>query len=151
MVSYLMASGKLPAEALEALESSPRALGVTSAQRFAKAAQNGRGPAVIEAIQQLVTGEIKEQEEAVRWVEQGPSLQGSAASGPPPASGRKVLASTVQFGNGPLTVCRMVSKGTSLRFEFKLEEHRERAQEILARTMDELASQLIGPDQATGG
>ena len=150
LISYLMAFGKLPAEALEALESSPRALGATSAQRLAKAAQNGRGPAVIEAIQQLVTGEIKEQEEAVRWVEQGPSLQGSTASGPPPASGRKVLASTVQFGNGPLTVCRMVSKGTSLRFEFKLEEHRERAQEILARTMDELALQLIGPDQATG-
>jgi hypothetical protein len=83
-------------------------------------------------------------------LEQGFSIQGNAASGPPPASGRKVLASTVQFGNGPLTVCRMVSKGTSLRFEFKLEEHGERAQEILARAMDELASQLIGTDQGAG-
>ncbi len=150
LISFLMAFGKLPAEALEALESSPRALGANFAHRLAKATQNGRGPAVVEAINQLIAGEIKEQDEAVRRVEQGLSLQVNAGSDTPPASGRKVLASTVQFGNGPMTVCRMVSKGTSLRFEFKLEEHRERAQEILARAMDELASQLIGTDQSTG-
>ncbi len=35
-----------------------------------------------------------------------------------------------------------MSKGTSLRFEFKLEEYRGRPQEILARVMDELAAKL---------
>ncbi len=56
------------------------------------------------------------------------------------------MASTVQISSRALTLCRMVSKGTSLRLEFKLDEHRERAQEIVAQAMEDLAAKLAGLD-----
>lgn len=62
--------------------------------------------------------------------------------------GRKVLASTVQIRSGQFDLCRMVAKGSSLRLEFKLEAHRERAQAIVEQAMEELAIKLSSLDES---
>jgi len=144
LVSFLMSFAHLPAPAHEILESSPRLLGATLARRLAKVAQSGHAEAVVQALALLSAGEAT-QEEAVRGAEQQ-ALQPNAVSSTASSSGRKVLASTVQIRSGALDLCRMVSKGTSLRLEFKIDEHRERAQEIVTLAMEDLAAKLAGMD-----
>lgn len=134
LMSFLMSFDQLPDGAKEALDANPRLFGASAARRFAKAAQSGKVDAVLEAIGLLSAGDTT-QEDALRIAEGG-----SPARVVPP--GRKVLASTVQIRSGQFDLCRMVAKGSSLRLEFKLEEHRERAQEIVAQAMEDLAVRL---------
>lgn len=145
LISYLMSFGKLPAGAIELLDANPRLLGSDCARRLVKVAENGRSAAVVEALTLLSAGEIASQEQAVVVAEQGaPQVKPAEMADAAQPSGRKVLASTVQICSGALTLCRMVSKGTSLRLEFKLDEHRQRAQEIVEQAMADLAAKLAG-------
>ena len=150
LISFLMAFGKLPAEALDILDGNSRLLGAACARRLAMVAQSGRATAVIEVLSLLSSGEVGSQEEAALLAEQGHQAKVAEPAEAPSPSGRKVMASTVQISSGALTLCRMVSKGTSLRLEFKLDEHRERAQEIVAQAMEDLAAKLAGLKGSAG-
>ena len=142
LMSFLMSFDQLPEGAREALDANPRLFGATAARRFAKAAAAGKHASVMEAISLLSAGDMS-QEDALRIADGG----SSSRSMPP---GRKVLASTVQIRNGQFDLCRMVAKGSSLRLEFKLEEHRERAQEIVAQAMEDLAARLSALESGKG-
>lgn len=135
-VSRLFAFQDLPEQALDILQEDPHLLGAKIAAEMAQLARAGRHDPVVAAMRELATGSIS-QEEALRLARAGSAARSQRAP-------RSVQANTIQIRSGRQDFCRMVTRGTSLRLEFKSEEQRAQADQVVERILRELADKASG-------
>jgi len=129
MLSQLFAFGDLPQAALDSIRTKPDCIGMRCAYELARLAQAGKTAAVVEAVELLAQGKLT-QKEAIRHA----GRITPAADRPAPPS-----ASTVKIRSGRAQYCQYVSRGTSLRIEFRSEAERIKAQEQLDKILRALA------------
>jgi ParB family chromosome partitioning protein len=127
-VSMLFAFEGLPARARELIEDRPDIMGMSCAAELAKLTREGAGDRVVEAVERLLSGELS-QKEAVRYAAKQVRI-----SSPRPAA-----SVPVKIKAGRLEFCQVVTRGPSLRIDFKIEEHRAEAQTRIAALLQELA------------
>jgi len=129
MLSQLFAFADLPQAALDSIRAKPDCIGMRCAYELSRLAQGGKASAVIEAVDLLAQGKLT-QKEALRH-----------AARVAPASDRPALpaAATVKIKSGRSQYCQYVSRGTSVRIEFRSEAERIRAQEQLDKVLRSLA------------
>lgn len=128
VVSMLLAFGELPQPALELIERRPEAIGMKCVMELVKLVRSGKSDRVVDAIEQLVEGKLS-QKEAVTYA--GRSL----------VTHTRARISPTKIRAGRLDFCQYVGHGTSLRIEFKNEEHRTQAEDAIAKLLQELAEQ----------
>lgn len=127
-VSMLFAFEHLPERARRLIEDRPDGIGMNCAAELARLARDGAAERVVEAVELLVSGKLT-QKEAVGHAGRRP-----ARLPPTPAAGKPVKVRA-----GRLDFCQYVSRGTTLRIDFKDEEHRVEAETRIARLLQELA------------
>jgi ParB family chromosome partitioning protein len=129
MLSQLFAFGDLPQVALDSIKANPDCIGMRCAYELARLAQAGKAAAVTEAVDLLTQGKLT-QKEAIRHA--GRVAPTGNRPAPPSASTVKIRAGRTQY-------CQYVSRGTSLRIEFRSEAERIKAQEHLDKILRDLA------------
>jgi ParB family transcriptional regulator, chromosome partitioning protein len=127
VVSMLFSFERLPKRALELIMRRPEVIGLNCVSELAKLAREGKEERVIEAVELLVEGTLT-QKEAVKHAKKVVVLPRSSVVGTP-----------VKIRAGRLEFCEYLSRGASLRIEFKNEEHRQEAESAIANTLQELA------------
>lgn len=127
-VSMLFAFEHLPERARQLIEDRPDGIGMNCAAELARLARDGAAERVVEAVELLVSGKLT-QKEAVGHAGRRP-----ARLPPTPAASKPVKVRA-----GRLDFCQYVSRGTTLRIDFKDEEHRIEAEARIARLLQELA------------
>jgi ParB family chromosome partitioning protein len=127
-VSMLFAFEGLPTRARELIEDRPDGLGMSCAAELAKLTREGRGDRVVEAVELLLAGKVTQKE----------AVQHAARHERAPAQ-RLAAAAPVKIKAGRLEFCQYVARGSSLRIDFKLEEHRNEAQARIAAVLQDLA------------
>lgn len=128
VVSMLLAFGELPEAALEMIKDRPEAIGMKCVMDLVKLVRGGNGDRVVEAISLLVEGKLT-QKEAVSY------------AGRPAVARTRVRTSPIKIRAGRLDFCQYVGHGTSLRIEFKNEEHRTQSEDAIGKLLQELAEQ----------
>ena len=129
VVSMLFSFGELPGRALEVIERRPEAIGMKCVMELVKLVRGGKTDRVVEAIELLVEGKLT-QKEAVSYAGRSVTPQ------------TRVRTSPIKIRAGRLDFCQYVGHGTSLRIEFKNEEHRTQAEDAIGKLLQELAEQV---------
>ena len=129
-VSLLFAFEALPDRARELIENHPGALGMNAAAELAKIAKDGKGDQVVAAVELLVAGRVS-QKEAIEHAARTPGKVRFASA---PTQAVKVKAGRAEF-------CQYVSRGTTLRIEFKAADARSAAESRIARLLQEIADE----------
>lgn len=133
-LSRMFAFEDLPAAVADILEAQPHILGCDSASALAQLTRAGKVEQVIEAVRELAAGRLT-QDGAVSAAAAGVIRSAER-------TGRLVKANTTQIRSGMADYCRIVSRGTSLRLEFKSEEQRAIADEAVEKLLRELAERF---------
>lgn len=130
MVSMLFSFDQLPARALDLIEERPEVIGMSCASDLAKLAREGKSDQVVDAVLLLVEGKLT-QKEAVKFAAKSPLALPKASESSAP----------VKIRVGRLEFCQYIARGKTLRIDFKNEEHRREAEEVLGRMLQTLAEQ----------
>ncbi|MBU1690657.1 MAG: ParB/RepB/Spo0J family partition protein [Gammaproteobacteria bacterium] len=133
MVSMLFSFEQLPAKARELIEERPELIGMSCAYELAKLTREGKSEQVIEAVLLLVEGKLT-QKEALKFAAKSIVVTPRNSSSNLP----------VKIRVGRLEFCQYVSRGKTLRIDFKNEENLAEAEEFLNKALHDLAKQLRG-------
>ncbi len=128
VVSMLFAFEQLPVDALEAISRRPESIGMNCAAELARFVREGKGSAVVEAVQLLVEGKLT-QKEAIAF----------ASRRAPPT---KPTAHSTEVGKikaGRSDYCQYYACGSTLRIDFKNEALRAAAEEGVVEYLRTLA------------
>lgn len=132
-VSMLFAFESLPERARELIEDRPTSIGMNCAAELAKLARNGAEERVVEAVELLLSGKLT-QKEAVSH----------AARKPTTPAPRGTTSAPVKIKAGRVEFCQYVSRGSTLRIDFKAEIDRAEAEKRIAVLLKELAQESKG-------
>ena len=128
VVSMLFAFEHLPEEALDAIGRRPESIGMNCAAELARLAREGKGGAVVEAVQLLVEGKLA-QKDAIAY----------ASRRAKPAKAAMRPDGVVKIKAGRSDYCQYYSRGATLRIDFKSEALRIAAEEGVAEYLRALA------------
>jgi ParB family transcriptional regulator, chromosome partitioning protein len=134
VLSMLFSFEALPSEALVAIARRPDAIGMSCAVDLAKAARAGKQAQarVLEAVERLVEG-VFSQKEAVKYV-----------GAVPLAPRTQQVVSPTKVKAGRHEFCQYVSRGATIRIDFRRESHRVEAESEISELLKRLATALAG-------
>ena len=119
----LFAFEQLPVDALEAISRRPESIGMNCAAELARFVREGKGSAVVEAVQLLVEGKLM-QKEAIAFASTKPTARSTEVG--------KIKAGRSDY-------CQYYSRGSTLRIDFKNEALRAAAEEGVVEYLRTLA------------
>ncbi len=130
VISTLFAFERLPPTALAIIERRPEAIGMNCVAELARLSGSGRSDRVVEAIELIIEGKAS-QTEGIKY-----------ASAQVKAPRMRWTGQPVKIRAGRLDFCQYLSRGNTLRIDFRTEEQRVEAEEVIARVLREVADRF---------